>query len=208
MGNTNGSGSGPNGNSHIHNNNNNNINNGNHNNNNHNNQNILKRKVKSERFGGLLQDREYEEIPFLKASLEGDENLVAKLLKEGADPNDISDRDGWYALHCAALGNNERIIRLLIAKGAQPEPTACDKYVRIRLIILVGKQRIMSFLCSASSSYDTKGRWTPLHYAASNDSLDAAKCLIELGAQVDTLSKVGSWVFKMCWICCVRMMLM
>jgi len=60
---------------------------------------------------------------------------VAKLLKEGADPNDISDRDGWCALHCAAIANNERIIRLLVAKGAQLEPTANDKYVRSYLFI-------------------------------------------------------------------------
>jgi ankyrin repeat protein len=53
----------------------------------------------------------------VKYASDGDWNMVALLLKKGADPNQVNE-DGTTALMFACCSGKEEIVRLLIKKGA------------------------------------------------------------------------------------------
>lgn len=89
----------------------------------------------------------------LSAAIKGDLAGVARLLNDGALPDAVVDSDGRTALHWAAYWNNTRMVRALLAKGANVH-------------------RQMS----------NRG-WTALHVAAANGSGLAVRSLLEGGAR-------------------------
>lgn len=59
------------------------------------------------------------------AARRGDARAVNRLLDGGADPN-CRHRDGWAALHCAAINRQAEVCRVLLAAGA--DPNLADEY--------------------------------------------------------------------------------
>ena len=60
-----------------------------------------------------------KETPLFVAAQRGQINLVAALLKEGADPN-VQTKHGWTAIVVATRGGFDGIIDLLMKAGADP----------------------------------------------------------------------------------------
>lgn len=89
----------------------------------------------------------------LSAAIKGDLVGVERLLNDGALPDAVVDSDGRTALHWAAYWNNARMVRALLAKGADPH-------------------RQMS----------NRRGWTALHVAASNGNGRAVRALLAVGA--------------------------
>ncbi|TEB05158.1 hypothetical protein FA13DRAFT_1750261 [Coprinellus micaceus] len=68
----------------------------------------------------LSSNWDYYAFPLAWAAIEGDVDLVNRLLACGADPN---LKGGYYgsALHvCALDGKNEKIVQILLEHGADP----------------------------------------------------------------------------------------
>ena len=74
-------------------------------------------------------------------------------------PVDVSDGDGWTALHRTTLFNRIDVVKVLLHEGAD-----------------VNKQ-----------NYDYKK--TPLHWAAQNNKTEVARLLIQNGADVNIRNK-------------------
>ncbi|XP_036141417.1 ankyrin repeat domain-containing protein 16 [Monomorium pharaonis] len=102
--------------------------------------------------------------PFLIACRTGDENVINTLLKYF--PQCIDDRsyNGRSALHIAAFHGHERVINLLVASNAD----------------------LLNAQDSSGSS--------PLHAAMKHENLNAAKCIIHLGADVNLVDKIGQTI--------------
>jgi len=66
---------------------------------------------------GILLGTYYEVPPIFAAAARGDAEIVARLLRAGADPN-ASAIGGYQPLHAAALGNDAATIQELRAAGA------------------------------------------------------------------------------------------
>ncbi|MDR4494861.1 MAG: ankyrin repeat domain-containing protein [Nitrospirales bacterium] len=60
--------------------------------------------------------------PLMVAAAFGHVDTVQTLLDAGADVN-AQDLTGWTPLHAAAFKGNMTIVRLLLEKGAIPEPS-------------------------------------------------------------------------------------
>lgn len=104
--------------------------------------------------GAMCFGVEDSERLLLRAAIEGDNTAVARLLHDGALPDAVVDGEGRTALHWAAYWNNARMVRALLAKGADVH-------------------RQMSH----------RRGWTALHVAAANGSGLAVRSLLEGGAQ-------------------------
>ena len=102
--------------------------------------------------------------------------VIEQLVAHGADAN---ARDSWMgetALMWAAAANNADAVRALVAMGAdvnassftvtypEQEPAEPSNYV---------------------ASAVPPGQWTPLMYAARENAMDAARALVDLGADLD-----------------------
>ncbi|NQY04732.1 MAG: ankyrin repeat domain-containing protein [Flavobacteriaceae bacterium] len=61
----------------------------------------------------------YKRTFLILAASEGNENIMNFLIKKGADIN-FQDKNGYSALHFAALNNKNRIAEILLKNGANP----------------------------------------------------------------------------------------
>ncbi len=72
---------------------------------------------------GPADGRDRGETPLHIAALLGLNEVVAMLLREGADPNVGRFSDAWTPLHAAALAGHADIVDALLAHGADPDGT-------------------------------------------------------------------------------------
>ncbi len=97
-----------------------------------------------------------------EAAIKGDVEIVALLLKHGADVNAHCSYDGWTALHEAAYNGHLAIAQLLIKHGAQVNERAQPR--------------------SQEVFWNSE---TPLHLATFVSNLDMIRLLTEHGADVN-----------------------
>ncbi|XP_018302806.1 ankyrin repeat domain-containing protein 16 [Mycetomoellerius zeteki] len=102
--------------------------------------------------------------PLLIACRTGDENVINILLKHLPKCIDDRSNNGRSALHIAAFHGHERVINLLVASN-------------VNLL----------------NAQDSSGS-SPLHEAMKHRNLDAAKCIIYLGANVNLVDNVGQTI--------------
>jgi uncharacterized protein len=97
--------------------------------------------------------------PMLLASQRGHADVVERLIRAGADPN-ISNVNGSSALHFAAAGQQEEVVRVLLKHGASPD---------LR---------------------DVAWDQTPLMWAAATGATGVVRILIEAGADPTLTSRI------------------
>lgn len=106
--------------------------------------------------------------PMAVAAWKGGYEAAKLLLKHGADPSG-ADHFGHSAVHVAAAHNEVMILNVLLAAGADPNPFSNRRH------------------------FDEELCWhfygTPLHLAAVNNAVEAARVLLDHGAERDA-----------CWI--------
>jgi len=91
---------------------------------------------------------------FLYAIKTGDITLVKKMLKEGMSPNFQNFDD--TALRTAIINNHTAIVKLLLAKGANPAFKTMMGYTLLQTAEVKGNQKIISMLKRALSQQKKK----------------------------------------------------
>jgi ankyrin repeat protein len=111
------------------------------------------------------------ETVLMAAARTGNPKAVQLLIERGAAVNAREDRLGETALMWAVAENHPEAAKLLIAHGADVNAVTNDlKYTKDRF----GLEGVLTIL--------PHGHWTPLMYAARQGSLEAAKVLVDAGA--------------------------
>lgn len=125
---------------------------------------------------------EHGETALMAAGRSGDAESIRLLLAAGADPNASEHKHGETALIWAAAENHGDAIRALAAGGADPDQQgkpldlAPMDWVQIGMV----------------STVLPVGGWSPLMYAARENSLEAALALAEVGADLDLRDADGT----------------
>lgn len=100
--------------------------------------------------------------PLLQAVIFRRHAAAKLLLDRGADPREVSDKDGWTALHFAAYVNDAAMVGILL------DHPGTDLH-----------------------AVALKDGATPLHEAVTRDGVDAAKVLLERGADPKRTNRAG-----------------
>jgi uncharacterized protein len=157
----------------------------------------------------------YGGTPLSEACTNSDAAMIEKLLKAGADPNavssegetalmtaartgsldsvkallnhgaDVNAKEQWLgqtALMWAVSENHPAVVEMLIAHGAD---------VNARSTVREEKIKNKWFVANVVSA-PPKGGFTPLLYAARQNSLEAAKMLVKAGADLNTADPDGT----------------
>src|SRR5690606_12194430 len=125
------------------------------------------------------------ESPVADAAMRGDAETIVQLLQRGADVN-AAQGDGMTALHWAAERDNVRMAEVLVAAGADLEPTTrIGGYVPLHVAAREGNEAMVRWLLEAGAPVDrltTETRATALHMAASAGDPAVVAALLEHGA--------------------------
>ncbi len=129
--------------------------------------------------------------PLMLAAASGDVSSVNALLAAGADVNAREKAHGQTALMFAAGFDRAEVTRLLAAKGADLNAVSAVSKVERQLLDEDGNplpaarpgQVAQQARGGATASF--MGGWTAMHFAARDGFLDAAKALLESGADVN-----------------------
>lgn len=141
---------------------------------------------------GLAHAGAYED--FFKAIELDNGAAVADLLRRGFDPN-ARDPKGQPALIVALRGDSRKAAAALIAaKGLKVEERNAKDESALMLAALRGNLSAARALIELDADVNKTG-WTPLHYAASGTTQDAAAMvalLLEESAYIDAASPNGT----------------
>ena len=112
---------------------------------------------------------------------------VTEILDSDPSALDSYAHDGWTPLHLAAYFNREKVVRLLVERGANINQTAqhLEGLTPLHSALSSRNSKIAVYLLrnGASATVTEQGAGlTALHYAAANDMELAAQILIERGA--------------------------
>ena len=98
---------------------------------------------------------------------------------------------GWSRLHYAASGGNEKVVRLLLNKGADIEAlTEFDKTL-LHSAASGGNEKVVRLLLKKGADIHArdKNQWTPLHLAARSGNEQIVRLLLEKGADIHARDK-------------------
>lgn len=122
-----------------------------------------------------------------EAAAAGLADNVAEILDADPPILDSPSHDGWSPLHLAAYFNREKVVRLLVERGANINISArhIESLGPLHSALSSRNSKIAVFLLRNGASVtvaEQAGGLTPLHYAAINDMELAAQILLERGA--------------------------
>jgi ankyrin repeat protein len=124
-----------------------------------------------------------------------DMEKVRVLLDRGADVNAVTKR-GRTALMLAAMSDGSApVVRLLLAKGANPKVVDALKVTTLRAAAAGGDMETIQLMIDAGVAIDEPdfAGFTPLMSAAFGGNISAVKRLLSKGANVNAVSGDGSF---------------
>ncbi|MGE0593934.1 MAG: ankyrin repeat domain-containing protein [Vicinamibacterales bacterium] len=125
------------------------------------------------------------ETLLMTAAEAGNLAAVRTLLAHGADPNAAESWQGQTALMWAAGGGHADIVTALLEAGARPD---------VQATMLPGQPRLprgQGVAIQAAHSNFPKGGLAALHFAAREGAIDAARALVDGGANLDITEPDG-----------------
>eukprot|EP01114_Cavostelium_apophysatum_P003871 TRINITY_DN1400_c0_g1_i4.p1 TRINITY_DN1400_c0_g1~~TRINITY_DN1400_c0_g1_i4.p1 ORF type:complete len:1584 (-),score=580.27 TRINITY_DN1400_c0_g1_i4:69-4820(-) len=161
---------------------------------------LAKQKQQSQTYAINSADNEGQTQLHIAAT-NGDLQKASLLIKEGIDV-DMADKNGWTALHCAAYSRNKNVFAFLLQQPhinvtAKNESgsTALHYFARnfdsihydeekeglVREIIKKG----------ADPNAQNNNGETPFHYACWSKNISIARCLLEMGANINICTELG-----------------
>jgi ankyrin repeat protein len=138
--------------------------------------------------------------PFEAATF-GDLDRLAVLLAADADLTQRRSGDGFTALHLAAFFGQDEAVRLLLARGADPDArgTGWMTGTPLNAAASSGHATVVALLLDAGADPDAvqRGGWTPLHSAAHNGDARTVELLLAHGADPSAVDDDGRSVGDM-----------
>ena len=115
----------------------------------------------------------------------GDLEIARLLIAWGADAS-VADKDGWTALHAAALYGHEAVVRLLVDGGADVSAAHKCGSRPLHSSAQSGHEAVARLLMDAGADVSAADgyRSTPLHDAAQNGHEAVARLLMDRGAEI------------------------
>lgn len=129
------------------------------------------------------------ELSLFEAAALGETERVRQLLE--ADPQVLNaySHDGWTALHLAAFFGHAATAAFLLGQGADLRAVSRNPMGNTPLHAALASRRyeIARQLMEAGADVNTPdaARWTPLHHASYNGSLEMVALLLERGARAE-----------------------
>lgn len=147
-------------------------------------------------FSGVTSDVDAQALdgsaPLHCAARCGNENMIRKLLAEGANPQ-ICDTSRRTPLHLAASSNRLDIVNHLLLGGASARAVDDFGQLPIHLAAKSGSIMVAKILIEGVEiNTRDKGSQTPLNLAASHGHTDLVRLLLQNGAFVNTRSRFGT----------------
>lgn len=133
------------------------------------------------------ESSEYERIRWLHSEVYYGRALgVAYLLSLGANPNYVSLSPGYSMLTTACMQGHVKIVRMLVANGADLEWPSVENMTPLMWAAREGHAKVVRLLLAAGADKEARDieRWTPLVHACRYGKLEAARVLLEAGADV------------------------
>lgn len=132
----------------------------------------------------------------------GNQPKAESLIKNGADVN-TKDYLGFTPLHIAAYRGDVKIIKLLLAKGAdiKSKDTANTSGPLFQAVTVKNDKNVAAaqLLIDAGADINEKniGGYTPLHTAASDGSIEIVKILVAKGVNINAKANNGDTPLSM-----------
>jgi ankyrin repeat protein len=132
--------------------------------------------------------RAAKEGPLHRAALEGNAELVERLLGGGEDVSMGSDSSGT-PLHRAAYGGHNQVVQILLRNGADPDAKTHNGATALQIAISCGHADVVETLLGAGTDITAKfNGWAPLQSAAQYGNLRITNLV--LGASTTFLHEV------------------
>lgn len=140
-------------------------------------------------------------IFFQDAAEKGDLYKVSKYLSNKPNNIDISDRNGFTALHLAIIKERYKVVEFLLSKGANINKKqevfsmtkVVDGFTPLMLAIISSNYKIIDLLLSNNADpniSDDSGR-TAIMYSISSKNLEICNKLIKCGSDLNIKDKDG-----------------
>ena len=130
-----------------------------------------------------------------EAATFGDLDRLAVLLADDPDLMQRRSGDGFTALHLAAFFGQDEAVRLLLARGADPDARGTGWMIGTPLNAAASARHatVVALLLEAGADPDAvqRGGWTPLHSAAHNGDARTVELLLAHGADPNAVDDDG-----------------
>lgn len=145
------------------------------------------------RFGGIMDD---DYSPLMHAIVDGSLRRVQTLLADDADDVHVCSTDGAGAtpLHVAASEGQNRMVSLLLEKGADKDALDRDGGTPLEWAVDNGHLVVVETLLAAGAGINRRCHdWSasPFHYAAASGHDEIMSLLLKKGAEKDAPDKIG-----------------
>ncbi|QLG87133.1 ankyrin repeat domain-containing protein [Chitinibacter bivalviorum] len=139
-----------------------------------------------------VRDDEKEWTPLLQACFAGRLDRVEKLIEQGAHIH-WADKDGYQALHLAALQGYVSIVALLLEHGADANAISRRFATALHLAAARGHLEVVDALLDAgvSINHAKHDGWTALHKAVASGHDEVVVRLLRAGANPMLETKAG-----------------
>ena len=139
-----------------------------------------------------VQQSEHSEVQLIAASYKGDENIVSKLLEDGADPH-ICDTNNNTAILAASIQNHLGVLQKLLDHGTDVNSNP-GGLSPLLLAVLTGRSRVVKILVQKGKANlcerDHHER-TAIVLAVLQCNRKMVECLHKLGADINYQSGAG-----------------
>lgn len=124
-------------------------------------------------------------VSFFRAVSVDNATGVARMLAEGASPNQLEPQRGDTALVVALRDDADKVVRVLLdAPGLDLETRSANGNTALMMAAYKHKQATVEAMLAKGAKINQSG-WTPLHYAASAGDLPIMKLFLARQAVVD-----------------------